>query len=95
MLIVRGRNREQGLVGFGGGRGCRRQGVAVGETGGGGKRVSAGIREQRGEAAGGGSSFFIAKLKGAAAGATTSVPLSHREQGTRGRGAAPTPPCWE
>lgn len=34
VLIVRGRTREQGLIGSGGGRGCRRLGVAVGETGG-------------------------------------------------------------
>lgn len=32
-----------------------------------------------------------AKLKAAA----TSAPPAHREQGTRGRGEAPTPPCWE
>lgn len=56
LLVVRGRTERAGF-GRSWGKGSRRLRVAVGETGGGGKRVSAGIREQRGEAAGGGSYF--------------------------------------
>lgn len=39
-----------------------------------------------------GAPTSIAKLKAAAG--TSALP-PHREQGTRGRGAAPRPPCWE
>lgn len=76
--------REDGAVGGGGSPwGKQAEEGSVSQLGSG----SSGARRRAGA-----PPSSIAELKGAAA---AFIPPSHREQGTRGRGAAPTPPCWE